>query len=328
MATHNRVNLLQRTLPTVLHQDFPADEYEIIVVADGCTDGTVQYLRSLQPRCRLIVVEQPGRGQVAAQAAALRRAAGDSVLLLDDDLICDSALVRRHAASHEAEPSVVIGAVSMADDSRPGLATEYFKQANATYFARMANQGGPLWPYDAAVFPNCSVSRMALLEVGGFDESFSVGGISHDDSDLGLRLWSAGLQFRYEPRAEAREVHLKGVDEFIRERAGWGRIEVFLCRKHPNIRKYSVLAASAHWTSWKRWTRTAAICLPFSLDPLLGLLLRPLQRMHRQRLLNRSGLRLLTLRSGLTYFRAAAQAAGGWTALNREFGAVLEKTAE
>ena len=51
IGTYNRRDLLARTLPTVLTQDFPAHEYEVVVVVDGSTDGTIEFLRDLRPPC-------------------------------------------------------------------------------------------------------------------------------------------------------------------------------------------------------------------------------------------------------------------------------------
>jgi cellulose synthase/poly-beta-1,6-N-acetylglucosamine synthase-like glycosyltransferase len=41
IPTFNRRDLLARTLPAVLAQDFPAQEYEVVVVVDGSTDGSL-----------------------------------------------------------------------------------------------------------------------------------------------------------------------------------------------------------------------------------------------------------------------------------------------
>src|SRR5262245_32795364 len=63
IPTYNRRNVLARTLPTIFTQDFPVDEYEVVIVVDGSTDGTSELLHSLKPSCALRIYEQPNRGQ-------------------------------------------------------------------------------------------------------------------------------------------------------------------------------------------------------------------------------------------------------------------------
>ena len=81
IATRNRKEDLQRTLQKVGELDPKPDE--IIVCADGCTDGTVEYVKTLS-HVRLIVNEVP-RGSISSRNTMMREASGDLVLSLDDD---------------------------------------------------------------------------------------------------------------------------------------------------------------------------------------------------------------------------------------------------
>ena len=99
IATFNRRLLLERTLPSLLRQDFPADRYEVIVVVDGSTDGTLDFLRAVAHRGNLRVIEQPNLGQAAAINAGLQKSLGKMLLFLDDDILCGSTLVAEHASA-------------------------------------------------------------------------------------------------------------------------------------------------------------------------------------------------------------------------------------
>src|SRR5512136_1080752 len=125
IPTYNRRALLTRTLPTVLAQTLPAEEYEVIVVVDGSTDGSAAWLRGLTPTVTLRVLEQPNQGPGAARNAGIRAARGRVVLLLDDDLLCGPALLQEHLAAHDSpEHRMVFGSVSIAADSPGSLATD------------------------------------------------------------------------------------------------------------------------------------------------------------------------------------------------------------
>src|SRR5207245_2718674 len=67
IPTFNRCEVLRRTIPTVIEQDFASKDFEIIVVVDGSTDGTVDMLRNLHPPCALKVMQQRNRGQAVAR---------------------------------------------------------------------------------------------------------------------------------------------------------------------------------------------------------------------------------------------------------------------
>jgi len=82
ITTRNRLEDLQRTSQALKNLN-PAPD-EILIAADGCTDGTVAFVNLALPSVKLIVHER-GRGSVASRDRMMREARGDLVLALDDD---------------------------------------------------------------------------------------------------------------------------------------------------------------------------------------------------------------------------------------------------
>ncbi|HET8712398.1 MAG TPA: glycosyltransferase family 2 protein [Gemmatimonadales bacterium] len=78
IATRNRRALLGRAIRSALAQDA-----EIIVVDDGSTDGTAEYVRETFPTVRLFQVAHGGPGP--ARNAGLAQAEGRWAIVLDDD---------------------------------------------------------------------------------------------------------------------------------------------------------------------------------------------------------------------------------------------------
>ena len=118
IPTFNRQQVLERSLTALLMQDTSPAEYEIIVVNDGSSDGTAEFLRHWQPKCAFHVLEAPHRGAGAARNAGVSAATGELVLFLDDDLIGVPDLLRQHCASHSSsEFRVVNGPICTAPDS-------------------------------------------------------------------------------------------------------------------------------------------------------------------------------------------------------------------
>lgn len=133
IATYNRQALLAQTLPTVLGQDLPPEQFEVIIVVDGSSDGTAAYLRTLKSACALTIIEQENRGAAAARKVAIGAARGDLILLLDDDILCPPHLLARHIEAHQAnQHCVVLGAIHAAHASEPTLAAEWTRQLGIT----------------------------------------------------------------------------------------------------------------------------------------------------------------------------------------------------
>src|SRR4051812_11878665 len=84
IPTYNRRDLMDVVLPPVLAQELEG-ELDVVVVDDGSTDGTADYVRERWPSVR--VVEQDNRGISAAMNRCLEEGAGSAyVALLNNDV--------------------------------------------------------------------------------------------------------------------------------------------------------------------------------------------------------------------------------------------------
>jgi glycosyltransferase involved in cell wall biosynthesis len=81
IPTYNRVHLLSRALDSLWRQSYT--DFEVIVVDDGSTDGTLSYLATLDGRVRVLTQTNCGPG--AARNLGARNARGDYLAFLDSD---------------------------------------------------------------------------------------------------------------------------------------------------------------------------------------------------------------------------------------------------
>jgi glycosyltransferase involved in cell wall biosynthesis len=81
--TYNHERFIEEAIVSVLEQDFPASEREILVVDDGSTDRTLEIVRKFEPRVRLI--QKVNGGQASAFNAGIPEAKGAIVAFLDGD---------------------------------------------------------------------------------------------------------------------------------------------------------------------------------------------------------------------------------------------------
>ena len=62
--TYNQERYIEQAIMSVLEQDFPAEEIEILVVDDGSTDRTPEIVGNFVPRVRYLRKENGGQASV------------------------------------------------------------------------------------------------------------------------------------------------------------------------------------------------------------------------------------------------------------------------
>lgn len=85
IPVYNRKNFIRHCLESVLAQDFKGD-YEIIVVDDGSTDGTVEILKEFSSRVKLHL-SPANQGVSSARNQGARLAQGQFVAMIDSDCL-------------------------------------------------------------------------------------------------------------------------------------------------------------------------------------------------------------------------------------------------
>ena len=179
--TFNRLPLLRQTLDSVLAQRFT--DYEVIVVDDGSTDGTGQYLSSLGPRVRVLKQENAGPG--AARNLAIRHATGEYLAFLDsDDLWLPWSLAAYHEAiERHQSPSLLFGKMRRFEGETEFAATPELS-LEVRGWQDYLSAGPSLYWYGISAF----AIRRDLLPPG---QGFPNTRINGEDLDLILRLGAA-----------------------------------------------------------------------------------------------------------------------------------------
>ncbi len=191
IPTHDRRELLEMTLDHIAAQTVDLASIEVIVVVDGCSDGTLDMLHGRRWPFPLRVLQHSRQSSAASRNAAAAVARAPVIILLDDDMMSAPDLIERHLAAHpKGRPTVAIG--QLAPSSARGvpgwwrwLEGQLQEQYRAMEKGRRPVGGLSLYS------GNCSVSRDAFLAVGGFNEELS----NSEDIELGLRLEKAGVAF-------------------------------------------------------------------------------------------------------------------------------------
>lgn len=102
--TYNHERFIEQAIVSVLEQDFPAADREILVVDDGSTDGTPDIVKKFAPQVRLL--RKQNGGQASAFNAGIPECRGEIVAFLDGDDWWASGKLRRVSSIFAAEPRV------------------------------------------------------------------------------------------------------------------------------------------------------------------------------------------------------------------------------
>lgn len=104
--TYNQGRFVEEAIESVLAQDFPMSEVEIIVVDDGSTDDTPERIRRFAGRIRYL--RKPNGGQASALNAGFAAATGQIIAFLDGDDTWRLDKLAKVAQALEAQPSAVL----------------------------------------------------------------------------------------------------------------------------------------------------------------------------------------------------------------------------
>lgn len=215
VPTINRFATTIDTLCDILGQDCP--DFEVIVADQNQrwpNEFAMRRERLLADR-RVVWLNLPPAGVVAARQQAAAVARGAILLFIDDDvMIKDRCFVAKHLHNYEdASIAAVCGReVVSANGDMHALASgpEHSTSVDGIppavqpiIFPRHAKVR-----QDVCAFCTCnaSVRRDAFMAIGGFDENFK-GASYGDDYDFAIRLHAAGSRIVFDPAPEL--IHLQ-----------------------------------------------------------------------------------------------------------------------
>lgn len=311
IPTYNRKESLRITLDGLKRQNFPFDDFEVVVVSDGSTDGTDAMLAEYAAAAPYLLraVSQENGGPSRARNRGIREAQYDVVVFLDDDVEPTPEFLSRHAAHHRQDEKIAVVGPMSPDPARAAqepvwIAWEHAKLQEIYTMFRPGGEyadgpAGPMHFYTG----NASVRREWLLATNGFDENYT----RQEDVELAVRMQrTCGVAFRFDFAAD-------GLHRPQRTFASWLRIP----HAYGAFDAQRIQVGLLNWSDVQKnhakrniATRSlASVCLacPFLLPICVALLHRSsllLYRLRRQG----SALSALSALYNICYIATATQA--------------------
>jgi glycosyltransferase involved in cell wall biosynthesis len=232
IPTYNRLPILQKCLRALESQQLRDDHvikgYEVVLVDDGSTDETLNWLGQHKeefPHVRYF--EQDHAGPAAARNLGVEQALGDMIIFIDSDLVVLSNFLQAHT------DALIQGREKLGSDSF----FTYGAVINTCNFENSTSEPYKITDFSAAFFAtgNVAIPKHWLEKAGLFDTGFQLYG--WEDLELGVRLKNLGLQLIKCPEAVGYHWHpafcLQQIPKLIDQEIQRGRMGVLFYQKHP-----------------------------------------------------------------------------------------------
>jgi glycosyltransferase involved in cell wall biosynthesis len=207
VPTRNRADRLDACLAALARQTLPAEQFEILVVDNGSTDGTPERIaRWADRRPGLRGVEEPEAGVSRARNAGIAAARGELLAFVDDDAVAEPRWLATLLGAYDRWPRVgaACGRARLRLERRPPA---WYGSFSETWYSAMDFGPAARLLLDPAEVPwslNLSARAALAREVGGFPEQLGrVDGnlLSGEEFPFITAIRSAGMRIAYEPDA-------------------------------------------------------------------------------------------------------------------------------
>ncbi|MBI2952741.1 MAG: glycosyltransferase [Chloroflexi bacterium] len=221
VPAHNARDHIGNCLSALLQQDGLQDDYEVIVVDDGSTDGTEDLARGYGVR----ILSQAHRGPGAARNYGASQAKGSLLLFTDAD--CEPAVDwATRMAKAFAQPEV-IGAKGAYRCRQKGLVARFVQVEFEDKYDHLRKSEY----IDFVDTYSAGYRREVLLAGGGFDPRFLRASV--EDIDLSFRLAKNGCKMVFVQDAIVYHRHPATLREYARRKFWFGYWRVVIYRRFP-----------------------------------------------------------------------------------------------
>ena len=203
IPTYNRSKMLEATIDSFIVQNYPEDQYEIIISNNNSTDNTAEAINEFllkDSTVRIVYHFEKRQGVHYARNSAAKIAKGKILYFTDDDMIADPDLLKEivRPFMYDNMIACVTGKVLPKWETTPppwvlrlcnnGLLSLHDEKADLI-----------ISPYDCGVF-SChqAIRREVFFEAGGFNPENTAGKwVGDGETGLNIKVRELGYKFAY-----------------------------------------------------------------------------------------------------------------------------------
>ena len=216
ISVRNRKEEIKRCIESLLNQDYPKKNYEIVVVDDG-SDQDLSFLNEMGVK----YFKQDKLGPAVGRNRGIKESKGSIILFTDSDCTHSRNWISEIVNSMSGEVGCV-GGITI-DQKNKGIFNLLIADGvvkNRSYFP--TNNVGYL--------------RRALEDAGGFNEKFDRPGA--EDVELCLKVQEKGYKMRENIKAEVYHHHLNTLKGKLKQNFNFGYGDSMFMLIHPDKKKF------------------------------------------------------------------------------------------
>jgi GT2 family glycosyltransferase len=230
VPTFRRSEYLEETLRPLLAD--PATT-ELIVVVDGRDEASESVVGQFASVDRRVTLLTPAHGgHRSALEAGVKKASGDVVLFIDDDVVAGPGLVTGHARHHRAGEHLVVAGYMPCWKTPSTKGVPFFTEEYQYFYEKHCAEveEDPSVMLTQLWGGNISLRRTDCEAVG-----FTPWPFRHEDREFGLRCLRQGLTSLFDRKLYAEHHHSRDADHFLADARSWGAGKARLHQLHADL---------------------------------------------------------------------------------------------
>ena len=218
---------IKKSIQSLIDLDYP--NYEIIVVDDGSTDGTLSIAKEFQ-KSKVKVIHQANSGKSNALNNGIKNSTGEIIVTVDADTNLEKDSLKKISARFAKNKQ--IGAVAgnvkvIPENSIMNIiqGTEYTVGINLVRKAQSMLGCVMIVPGPIAALKREAVEKVGLFSSDTFAEDF----------DITMKILEQGYKVEYEDTAISYTDAPKNLEDFMKQRRRWYRGMLQVLDKHRSL---------------------------------------------------------------------------------------------
>lgn len=211
VVSWNGIDHLQRMLPSLeVALAAHGGDHEVILVDNGSTDGTADWVRAHHPRVRIVALPE-NRFFVRGMEAGIATATRDTLVLLNNDMVVERGFLGPLLDGFDGDDVFAVTAEVLMQDPHArrvetGLTAAWFSLGHLKLQHRLPGPAAAgCVPAAWAGGGSSAYDRAKFLALGGFDRTFDP--FYLEDAGISHQAWKHGWRVRFCPAARVVHAH-------------------------------------------------------------------------------------------------------------------------